>query len=313
MNPKAIIESYVGEVVRHLPRRQRNDIAFELRSLLTEDLDGRASESGRPADEALAIELLTEFGRPQDVADRYRPAGFTIIRPADAPGFAWIALGGLVLQWVITLPVVLLDPAGYGEWLTRLGTWWLSWGLGAFWWPGFLITLTMIAAAISHRRGRSEAPWVPPREIDRDRVNRFTMVFLTALGVVGASVVLALPTLAYWAPGLPQPVIEAFAFDPVFLAWKAPWVILLWLVELALAIIAIVRGRWDRTLRRVSQASGVAWIALSVFWVVSGDIFVSDSADSVTKLCLVFVALMMLVVLIISVRRTPAGIREPAV
>lgn len=311
MDTKAIIESYVGEVVRHLPRRQRNDIAFELRSLLTEDLDGRASERERPADEALAIELLTEFGRPQDVADRYRPAGFTVIRPADAPAFMWISLGGLVLQWVITLPAVLLDPAGHGEWLTRLGTWWLSWGLGAFWWPGFLITLTIIAAAISHRRGRSEAPWVPPRAIDRDRVNRFSMVFLTALGVVGASVVLALPTLAYWAPGLPQPVLAAFAFDPVFLAWKAPWVILLWLVELTLAIVAIVRGRWDRTLRRISQASGVAWIALSTFWVVSGDIFVADSADAVTKLCLVFVILIVLVGLIISVRRTPAGIREP--
>ena len=40
------------------------------------------------------MELLTAFGAPQDVADRYRPAGFTIIRPSHAPRFTWIALGG---------------------------------------------------------------------------------------------------------------------------------------------------------------------------------------------------------------------------
>ena len=85
MDPEAIIESYVGDIVRRLPRRQRNDVGFELRSLLHEELAGRAADLGRPADEAMAMDLLTAFGRPQDVADRYRPAGFTVIRPADAP------------------------------------------------------------------------------------------------------------------------------------------------------------------------------------------------------------------------------------
>jgi hypothetical protein len=37
MDPKPIIESHVSDVVRRLPRRQRNDVGFELRSLLLED------------------------------------------------------------------------------------------------------------------------------------------------------------------------------------------------------------------------------------------------------------------------------------
>ena len=38
MDPKAIIDSYVGDVVGYLPRRQRADIARELRSLLDDEL-----------------------------------------------------------------------------------------------------------------------------------------------------------------------------------------------------------------------------------------------------------------------------------
>ena len=80
MDPEAIIEGYVRDVVRHLPRSQRQDVGFELRSLLLEDLAGRAADTGRPADAAMTMELLTAFGRPLDVADRYRPSGFTVIR-----------------------------------------------------------------------------------------------------------------------------------------------------------------------------------------------------------------------------------------
>src|SRR5471030_1363485 len=103
MDSHAIIESYVDDVVRRLPRRQRTDVAFELRSLLTEDLGGHAADAGRPADAEMTMELLKAFGRPTDVADRYRPAGFTVIRPADAPRFTWLALGGVALQWAISL------------------------------------------------------------------------------------------------------------------------------------------------------------------------------------------------------------------
>ena len=158
MEPKDIIESYVSDVVRRLSRRQRGDVGPELRSLLDEELAGRAADLGRRADESMAMELLAGFGRPQDVADRYRPAGFTVIPPAEAPGFARLALGGVALQWAITLPAVFIGTAaGSDEWLTRFGIWWLSWGLGSFWWPGFLISVTLIVAMIRQRRAATRA------------------------------------------------------------------------------------------------------------------------------------------------------------
>ncbi|HEY9324209.1 MAG TPA: hypothetical protein VIP50_04695, partial [Agromyces sp.] len=298
MDPDVIIESYVSNVVGRLPRRQRADVGFELRSLLREELAGHADDAGRPADEAMALALLGAFGRPQDVADRYRPAGFTIIRPADAPQFAWIALGGVALQWAITLPAAYLDPsiaiwaasAGVaGAWWAPLPTWWLTWGLGAFWWPGFLITVTIIAAAIRHRRGASESSastsspleWtaepsaapesaaassaarrISPHVLDRDRVNRPGLVVALAFWMLGATVLIALPWLPQLAPGLPQPLLDAFAFDPEFLQWRAPWVLVLWAASFAVAFAELAAGRSTRTTRLVSVVGDVAWLVL---------------------------------------------------
>ncbi len=317
-DPKAIIESYVGDVVSHLPRRQRNDVGFELRSLLNEDLDGRAADSGRPADTAMALEMLAAFGRPQEVAERYRPAGFTVIRPADAPRFARLALGGLALQWAITLPAALtapVQPDGWiyaGTWWGRLTTWWLSWGLGSFWWPGFLITLTLISSAIGRRRGEAK-PWTPRRTLDRDHVNRPATVLGIALGIAGATIMIALPWLSVWAPGLPQPVLDAFAFDPRFMPERAVWALPLWAAGFGVQTAALLAGRWTRHTRLVGLALGLAWLALLTWWLAAGRIFITDAADDAAKFGLLLVVVFVIVDIVVTLRRTTAGIRPPMV
>ena len=311
MKPDALIESYVLDVVRRLPRRQRNDVAYELRSLLTEELAGRAADAGREPDSATALELLRSFGRPEEVAERYRGAGFSIIRPADAPRFAIVALTGVAVQWIVTLVATFAAPSDI-EPLSRLGAWWLSWGLGSFWWPGLLVSLSIVAGLVTHGRDRGrEREWTPPRVYDRDLASRPAMALYIALGTLGAAVLIALPSLASIAPGLPQPVIDAFRFDDYFLAMKAPWVLLLWAATLATGIAVLVAGRWTRATRWLSIASGVAWIALVAWW-ISGPIFVSPAADGVTKLCLIPLGVLSVVMTVLEVRRV-VPIREPAV
>ncbi len=319
MDPKAIIEGYVSTVVRQLPRRQRNDVGFELRSLLLEDLDGRAADNGRPADAPLAMELVTAFGRPSEVADRYRPAGFTVIRPADAPRFAWVALGGVLIQWAITLPVALFGPApvedwayGAGTWWGRLSVWWLSGGLGAFWWPGVLISFTLIAGAVGRPRGEVKA-WTPPRAVDRDQVNRPGLVMALGFWVVGASALIAMPWLAVWAPGLPQPVLDAFALESEFLRWRAPWVLPLWAAHFGLYGAVLLAGRWSRVTRRVHLGLNLAWFVLLIWWLAAGPIFQAEGADGVAKLSLLGIVLIVVVDLIATLRRSAAVLRPPAI
>ena len=67
MNANDVIESFVTEVALRLPRRQRNDVAFELRVLLNEDLQARAGDTGREADAAMATELVHHSPTPSTV------------------------------------------------------------------------------------------------------------------------------------------------------------------------------------------------------------------------------------------------------
>ena len=99
MNANDVIECYVTDVAVQLPRKQRNDVAFELRALLNEELQAKADADGRPVDAAMAIAFLQGFGRPADVAARYRPA-LTIIDPADGHSF-WRAIcsGARSMRW----------------------------------------------------------------------------------------------------------------------------------------------------------------------------------------------------------------------
>lgn len=309
MNPVDLLETYVGDVIRRLPRSSRQDVGYELRALLEEELRGRAEASGREPDSELAMELLAEFGRPQDVADRYRPAGFTIIRPADAPRFAWIALGGVALQWILSLIATFAAPSDI-DWLSRLGGWWLSWGLGSFWWPGLLVTLSLLAALIGARGQGERAPRAS--ELDRDRVNRAAIVVYIALGLVGASIVIALPFIAIWGSELPQPLLAVFSFDDGFLTWRAPWVLVLWAVILGIGVALLVTGRWTRTLRSIVLASDVAWILLIAVWVGAGPIFEAQSTDGPTKVILVGLAVLTLIDAIVTARRTRVPIEVPA-
>ena len=58
MKANDVIEAYVTDVAAHLPRSQRNDVAYELRALLNEELADKAESAGRAADEELATALV---------------------------------------------------------------------------------------------------------------------------------------------------------------------------------------------------------------------------------------------------------------
>jgi len=66
-----LIDKYIAEVGKHLPRKQRADIEAEIRSTLEDMLDERKQGDG-PADEAIVMQLLKEYGSPREVASTYQ-------------------------------------------------------------------------------------------------------------------------------------------------------------------------------------------------------------------------------------------------
>src|SRR5215831_12743831 len=94
MTTDELIDSYVAEVVMLLPRKQRRDVAQELRVLLREEADAAASEQA--SREQATRTLLAGFGRPADVAARYG-SPVTLIDPADTRRFLTLAIAGAAL------------------------------------------------------------------------------------------------------------------------------------------------------------------------------------------------------------------------
>jgi hypothetical protein len=175
MNGNEVIDAYVVDVMRRVPAKDRNEIGLKLRGLLMEMLAGKAAGEGRAADDAMVLAMLREFGTPAEVAARYRSPGVVVIPAENTRSFALTALIGVALQWATTLPQV--------SDLSSLGAWWTSWGLGALWWPGFLVMMIIVA-------GLRHLGWFKPtwraRVVDPDRVSRPALGFGQIHFVAGA-------------------------------------------------------------------------------------------------------------------------------
>jgi len=66
-----LIDKYIAEVGKNLPRRNRADIEAEIRSTLEDMLEERSQGQG-PANEAMVMELLKEYGAPVEFASKYK-------------------------------------------------------------------------------------------------------------------------------------------------------------------------------------------------------------------------------------------------
>ena len=308
---ETLIESYVLDVTRRLPRRMRNDVAFELRALLSESVRDRAADAGRAPDEAMALQIVREFGQPEDVAARYHPPGDPIIPPSQTNGFAWASLIGVALQWAGSLPLALsgqLFPNAPES--GRIGVWWTSYGLGAFWWPGFLVTVMMAAVWVRRTWPAKPAAWAPAAKFDRDHINRPVMMLGLGLALCG----IAMWVLIAWiVTTQDSPFSRALALDPAFMATRAPTVLLLWASGIALMVVLIVEGRWRSLTRRVDMWSKVAACLLLAWFVFGGRIFVTEAADQMTKGVLLLIILLIAGQIAVYVWRLRSRIRAPEV
>jgi hypothetical protein len=309
MTPDELIECYIADVARRLPGAKRNDVAFELGALLREELRGQAGDAGRLPDEAMALALLHNFGHPAEVADRYRPPGVTFIKPSESRMFAALSLGGVALQWALSLPLVFAAVQPGEDVLALIGRWWISLGLGAFWWPGFLVVITMIAAWIGQRT-KTPAQW-KPRAIDRNTINRAPWIIGTAAAAAGTIFLIVLP----WTVGnLSNPnFAAALKFDAGFLASRAPFVLPFMLAHLALYVMLVIEGRWRKLTRWLDIAISLIIATILGWFIGAGPIFEQAPADQGTKGILVVLILVILADAGFKAWREFARIRPPQV
>jgi len=269
MHATEVIETYIDDTVRFLPRRQRDDVATELRSLLNEELHAQAQESGRPPDESLALSLVRGYGHPNEAAARYQPP-WAIIDPADSTSFmraAIIGAGALVLLGAISKRLPSLPETADN--LVKLGL--LVW-LG-------LLVVAFGAKNWIRRRWPATVLWEPR---DRDRANR-----------VGTAVVVPIATFFVVLYGAPTWVLDQISggrFDTSWTAYTAdfqrlrlPCFIGLMVGLLALLSFVAIQGRWRRLTRRINIGLNLALACLVLFFAVDGNIFQSSLVDQIAR------------------------------
>jgi hypothetical protein len=152
---------------------------------------------------------------------------------------------------------------------------------------------------------------IPRSVLDRDRINRPGLVLAIGFWALGAAILIALPWLSTLAPDLPAPLLDAFALDPDFLRWRAPWVLVLWAASFTVEFAVLVAGRTSRPTRRISMAIGVCWLALLTWYLAAGPIFEAPTTDGVVRLCLVAIMVVVVIDLVATIRREMVPTHAP--
>jgi hypothetical protein len=295
MNPNDLIDCYVIDVAVQLPRKQRNDVAFELRALINEGLQDKAEAAGRAVDAAMATEFLNAFGRPGEVAARYRPT-LTIIDPADGHAFLRATVTGLAIIWVLGLLVRLFQPIDApGGFLGALGQWWGSTVIPSLWWPGVLV-VGFAGTAWTRRRWPQTSQW-KPRAADRIHGGRVALV----MGMVG--IACGLYTLVhprwlldfFWNGRAAPSAYAALTYADTFLQSQAPWLLALLLLNIPMFLGVIVQGRWSPLTRRIQTGLGLVTCAVMAWTIADGPVFVAPVSDRTTKFFLVLIVAFTLV------------------
>jgi len=238
-----LIDRYIYEVGRYLPRKNRADIQAELRSLLIDTLEAR--EEGEPGEED-EVALLKEFGPPAKVAASYRPESQYLVGPELFPIFrtvVGIALLVLVVVHAVLFGITLFtnpDPlkaldvlSGFtGSAMSVLGT---------------IVVVFYVFQYFDIRLAKPGQEW-DPRELPvidvKNEINRSGTIFDIVLTFVILVIVLVFPKHigVVVTPG--TPILQ----DPV-IASHIPLIVAALIAGLVVHIALFWRGRWQLGMR----------------------------------------------------------------
>ena len=258
-----LINRYVAEVSRHLPEKTARAIETELRSSLRDAMGAQEAAAGRPADEAMAVDMLLGFGHPEAIAARYRQPRF-LIGPAWYPSFQFVSVTVLIVVTIFKfgglLVRAIVSPGGVtgGDVMPALRDYLEAAFVG--------VAMTAFAIAGLERVfgggheedfGRWDPRDLPPANLShRDAVNNADLERRIIGNVIMLVLLLFLP---HWV-GVPWGHQYRYTIVPLAdLGIPLPLTLLtaFWGGALALNVVLLRRKHWTRALRYVEVAAGM--------------------------------------------------------
>lgn len=260
-----LIERYLYAATRHLPRKQREDVSQELRSLV-EDLLLERCQGRKPAEKDVRI-VLTELGTPEEVYDRYDDSTckcligqpyYHTYRTVLKIVLACVALGMVVSALVMQMT----QPQSWYLALGKMLTMVVQADLMAF-------AILTILFAVFYRKGiRISDPFsfddLPPVPQKKERSVLREAVVGIVLNVAFLVIFLEFPQIigGYAA--------ETKSWIPVFsVQWlRSHWYILCLIALLGIAREAVVlhQRQYNKTVMWVTVADNLLCAGLHIWW-----------------------------------------------
>ncbi|MEE8355668.1 MAG: hypothetical protein V3R33_00025 [Anaerolineales bacterium] len=250
----SLIDRYIQEVGRHLPRKNRADIKAELRSSMVDNLEDRY---GSDPTESQVADFLKEFRKPREVAASYFPEGQYLIGPSLYPLFrmiAWIVVSAVVGAQILAWGIAMLVAGESFSTLEIFGSLVNSIPVSL----GWLLITFIILQRFDVKPDLDDEPWDPqslPQINEDEDIKRGELIF----GLVFSILILVLVTFfPQWigfvtTPGgkfYPNPVLiqhlgwikasllSGIALE-VYLLWKGSWSLIPRIVKIAVNLLSI--------------------------------------------------------------------------
>jgi hypothetical protein len=275
-----LIRRYVYQVGELLPPQQRDDVMAELRSLLEEGVEERARASGRDVDEELTAAFLNEFGAPAQVAERYGGEPRYLIGPRLFPTFlrvlkiTWVGIGVACLVGFL-FSAMTVPPWGPTEFwhVQDLLGWLLKFAQVTLANMAVLIFTFALVERFLPATWRPKSAWDPrklapvPAAPGLDRVSRAFLVVKIYVLVLLAVVLNFYPEW-FGIVSFSSLGVQKIPFKDLGLYLPVPLIDVGWAMAVALSIVLIVRGRWERWSRWAELAIGlygavILWLMLT--------------------------------------------------
>lgn len=280
-----LIESYVEEVGSKLPRRQREDIQTEIRSLLEDTLEDRLNESGGEADVEMVAGLLKEFGTPDKMALSYAPDRYLV-------GPKLFSLFLLVLKIVFTVMIVLamiwtgidISQAGttaeiaqvFGQHMIELAGTLMS----VF---ANIVIVFAILERVLPEKALDDEDW-DPRKLERipdhDKIKTAELIVTMVFSTIGIVIFNFFPQIIRGI-SLANGQMTSFQILSGNFARFIPWLTALWTLEILFSILMLWRRQWDPATRWTRIGLDFLGIVL-LGAMISGGSLIASSAEAVT-------------------------------
>src|SRR5215216_4494923 len=273
-----LIDRYITEVGKHLPRRNRTDIEAEIRSTLEDMLAERKQAKGglnqpKEVEELMVIELLREYGSPQEVASSYQTNQHQyLIGPRLFPIFALVTR-------VVFAALIVLSLIGFGTELfrtgfsttgivTSVGEWFGSTLSGLMTALGYIVLiLTIIDRTRIGRDFEQETKEWDPKELksepDPDQIDPPDHIFTIIFTVLGLAILNLYPNLISIRFTNNNTWTSVPIFTETFFQFL-PWINIMGLLQIGFNGYMLSQKEWRTPLRILSMVLDIAQAVLFV-------------------------------------------------